>query len=335
QHLELDMPGLDEVLLYEDRSVAERGLRDPLASGDRVLQPFLVLDNLHPDAPAPGACLHDDRVSDRLCDLLCIVDAADAAVRARQDRDAGLFHHLLAADLRSHRFDRLPPWPDKSNALVKAELRKPVVLGQEPVARVDRLGAALLRNIEDPLHVQVALRRVGLADMECLVCILYVECILVGVRINRYGLDIELTAGPHYPYCNLPAVGYQEFLKKFHWTTSRTSPFWTTSPVSTKISVTLPSTGLWIGFSIFMASSTMSGSPFFTRLPRLTSTWRTMPCILLLIPPAYSPRGIFACGVTPATSTLLPPTEMILTEKTSPSTSTSIMPGIPVSALGD
>ena len=78
------------------------------------------------------------------------------------------------------------------------------------------LGTAFLGDIDDPLHVQVTLGRVGIADMKRLVRILDMEGIFIGSRIDCHGLNAKLPACAHDPDGNFTAVGDQQFLKIFH-----------------------------------------------------------------------------------------------------------------------
>ena len=71
---------------------------------------------------------------------------------------------------------------DKDYVLVEAESWRTGILGKETVSRVDRPRHRFFCDVDDPLHVEVTLRRVGLADMESLVCIFYVERVFVGVE---------------------------------------------------------------------------------------------------------------------------------------------------------
>ena len=62
------------------------------------------------------------------------------------------------------------------------------VLGQEPVARVHRVGAGLRRRVEDLADVEVRLRRRAAPEGEGLVGELHVQCVAIGIGVHRHGL---------------------------------------------------------------------------------------------------------------------------------------------------
>ena len=97
--LNLDMARFCEVLLDEDRRVAESGSCDPHPPLDRLFKPLLALDDVHADTAAARARLHDHRVTDIGGNLLCFIECGDALGRAGEDRDARLTHHPFRSDL--------------------------------------------------------------------------------------------------------------------------------------------------------------------------------------------------------------------------------------------
>src|SRR5262247_2939653 len=65
--------------------------------------------------------------------------------------------------------------------------------------------------------------------------------------------------------------------------TATTSPSWTVCPSCTLISLTAPARGASTGISIFIDSSTITGSPACTRSPAFVVTWKTTPVMCALI----------------------------------------------------
>ena len=68
------------------------------------------------------------------------------------------------------------------------------VLGQEPVAGMDRLGSGLLRHLDDPLDVQVALGGRRRAEQVRLVGVADVRRVAVGLGVDADGGDPHLLA---------------------------------------------------------------------------------------------------------------------------------------------
>src|SRR5256714_2014144 len=74
--------------------------------------------------------------------------------------------------------------------------------------------------------------------------------------------------------------------------TTKVSPSCTVCPSRTRISFTAPARGASTGISIFMDSSTITGSPAATLSPTLAVTWKTTPVICALISSAME-RSLF------------------------------------------
>ena len=75
------------------------------------------------------------------------------------DGDIGLVHDFLGGGLDAHVPDGRGGRPHEDDAGLLAEVGELDVLGEEPVARMDGLRAGPLGNLDDPLLLQVALKR--------------------------------------------------------------------------------------------------------------------------------------------------------------------------------
>ena len=124
--------------------------------------------------------------------------------------------------------------PDELDVAGLADLGEVRALGQEPVARVDRVGAGDLRRADDRRHVEVALGRPRRPDADVLVGEPDVQRVLVGLRVDGHGLDAHLPARQDDAQRDLAAVRDQDLLE--HHVTlmaNRRSPYWTGWPFST------------------------------------------------------------------------------------------------------
>ena len=90
--------------------------------------------------------------------------------------------------------------------MLLAQVRKRRVLGEETVARVDRLRLRCDRRADDALLIQVAVLRRGLADADGLVCERHMDGFRIRLRIDRDGADAHLLAGADDAHRDLPAV---------------------------------------------------------------------------------------------------------------------------------
>ena len=75
---------------------------------------------------------------------------------------------------------------------------------------MDRLGAAALRGLEDPLDREVRLARRRRPDRVCLVGEPHVERLAVRFGIDRYRGDSHLATRADHPDRDLAAIGDQE-----------------------------------------------------------------------------------------------------------------------------
>src|SRR5438132_315610 len=109
-------------------------------------------------ATAPAGVLHGARAAALAHhDLEGLLAAPDRLGRARHDRHARRAHQLARAGLRAHPLDRAGRRADEGDPLALAGRRECRVLGQEAVARMDRLGVRAPGHVQDLLHVEVVL----------------------------------------------------------------------------------------------------------------------------------------------------------------------------------
>ena len=123
-----------------------------LARRQRGLEVGRRVDDAHALAAAAGAGLDQHRIADRRRPAACRnAGVLVVAVVAGHQRHAGLLHQRLRRRLRAHGADRGGRRADEDDAGRRAGVGEVGVLGQEAVAGMDRLGAGLLRGVEDPV----------------------------------------------------------------------------------------------------------------------------------------------------------------------------------------
>ena len=213
EHLDLDVARVLEVALDVDPVVGE----ELLAFARGALEGLLELVRGHRDpealaAPAPRR-LAGDRVAGFLGLLAGGLDVVGGLGRAGHDRHAGLGHDLACPRLRAHRFDRLRRRADEDDAGLGAGLGEVGVLGEESVAGVNRLGARLLRRLDDLGDVEVAFRRHGGADQERLVGLADVRGVAVDLRVDGDRADPHLLQRARDADRDLAAVCDQNLLE--------------------------------------------------------------------------------------------------------------------------
>ena len=89
-----------------------------------------------------------------------------------------------------------------------------LVLREESVPRMDRLGVGLPRNLKDLIDREIALARRRRPNEIGLVRPAHVQAVAVGLRIHCHGPQSKLRAGTQNPDRDLAAVGDQDFSKR-------------------------------------------------------------------------------------------------------------------------
>ena len=186
------MPRPFDVALREHRVVPERRLCLPPRRGECVAELGRGANDAHPAPASPRCGLQDQRVAE----LLRL---------ARLDhRNTGLAGDPLRLELVAGRFERSGrrPDPDEPGRLDgPCEVR---VLGEEAVARVDRVGTGRCGGANVLPGVEVR------GDLDGLVGRARVQRALVVRRSDRDGGDSELTACPKDAQRNFAAVRDQQ-----------------------------------------------------------------------------------------------------------------------------
>ena len=206
-HLRLDVARLVQVALDEALAAAER--RDGFA-GRRLEQLGDLLDgagHLHAAAAAAERRLDRDRHAVLLGERDDLVGVLDRVRGAGHQRRLGAGGDVARGDLVAEVADRLRAGPDPDQACVDDRLREIGVLRKESVARVDRVGAGLLRGVEQLAEVEVGLRRGLAAEREGLVGEPYVRRVGVGFGVHGHACKPGILGCPDHPDRDLPAIG--------------------------------------------------------------------------------------------------------------------------------
>ena len=132
---------------------------------------------------------------------------------AGHDRRAAALGGEPARDLVAHLVDRRRRRADERHAHVGDRAGEVGVLGEEAVAGVDAVGAAVADRVEDGVGVEVALGRGLPAERERLVGEPDVQRVAIELGVDRDGLDAELASGADDAHGDLAAVGDQDLLQ--------------------------------------------------------------------------------------------------------------------------
>ena len=200
QELDLDVPGREDLPLEVDRAVAEgsRGLVRAGGEGRRkVLRRY---DPAHPPATPAGRGLDEQReadaqrVLDDRRDLIRPIDGRRLEGPGNH-RDARRDGRPAGGELVTECGDRPVVGPDEGEPGRSDRLGEGGSFRQEAVARVDGVGAAGQRRLDDEVSAEVAVRSRRRSEPDGGVGRSDVQCLAIRVAVDRDGGDPQLVTG--------------------------------------------------------------------------------------------------------------------------------------------
>ena len=155
EDLHLDVLGARDVLLQEDRGIAEGALGLALRLVEQSGQFRLLLHHPHAAAAATEGGLDDEREPDFLRLLERQAAIGDGLVRAGKDGNLDAHGHGAGRGLVAHHVQQLGSRADKGDALAGAGAGKGGILGEESISRMNGVDALFLGHGHDALDVQI------------------------------------------------------------------------------------------------------------------------------------------------------------------------------------
>jgi hypothetical protein len=213
QDLDLDVARAHDGLLEEHRRVAEGAVGLAHRLFERGAQLLLGVDAAHPSAAAAGDRLGEDGEADLLgpAEQLLDVPRGGCGLQNRNARRDGVF---LGRDLVARHLEHLRRRTDERDARVGGCLGKVRVLGEEAVARVDRVRSGLVRYPDDLRDIQVGADGMpDLADLVGLIGLEPVHGVPVLVREDGDRLGSQLECGAKCTNSNLATIGHEDLLE--------------------------------------------------------------------------------------------------------------------------
>jgi len=215
QHLHLDVPRTDNKLFHEDGIVAECRTRFAAGLVQRGSELYLFLHDTHALAATAGGGLEQDGIADFPRVRGGFLHVARKRRCAGHDRHVGFLHQLARLQLVAHRPHGRRRRSDERQTGVDDRLCEVRVLGEEAVARMDRVGTAFLRRVDDVVDDEVRLGRRRRPDRVGLVGEADVQRLAIRVGVDRDRADTHLAAGAMDPDGDLAAVGDQHLAKRW------------------------------------------------------------------------------------------------------------------------
>ena len=211
QHLRFDVARLVQELLDKAFAPAKGG--DGFAHGGVKQLSYFVHapGDLHAAPATAKSRLDDDGQAVLLGKGQNLAGVLHRVGRAHHQRCADLERNLaclhLVAELGNGGRRRANP----GQAGVNHGLGKALVLGQKSVAGMDRVGAALLGDLQQLGDVQVGIGRPVTIQAISLVSHARVQRVNVGIGIHRHRLHAVVGTGAHDAHGDLATVGDQNF----------------------------------------------------------------------------------------------------------------------------
>ena len=219
--LDLDVAVLVEPLLEIERVVPEGGLRLGPADAHGRFELAAGPDHPHALAAAPGRGLDQDRVADPLGLVERVHLVAEHPLRAGDRRQALGAQQLAGRRLAGEALEDGRRRADERQPVGRDDLGEAVVLGQEPVARVDRVAPGDEGGRDDGRRRQVRPAGIGRADADRLVGELDGQRFAVGLAVGDDRLDAELAAAAQDPQRDLAAIGDEDLAEHLRPPTGR------------------------------------------------------------------------------------------------------------------
>src|SRR5687768_15235358 len=157
EDLDLDVSRPLEILLHVHVGDAECTLSFEARGFVRVLQLAFIPADAHAPATAAGGRLENHREADRLRDLERVSRGTDRTIAARDDWNAGFLRGLAGFRLVTHEPHHFGCRPDERELTLVYDLGEVRILGEKPVAGMNRIGASDLCCGDDAGDTEVAL----------------------------------------------------------------------------------------------------------------------------------------------------------------------------------
>jgi len=216
EDLDLDMLGVLDVALQENRRVAEGGPGLAGGAGKTFKELLLVPGHAHAATATAGRCLDDDRIAIVLGKPEGLLLFLDGVLRPWNDLHTRSHGSLAAGHLVPEGTHHVGAGADECYARCLAALGKLGILREEAVTGMDGIHIRLDGQGDDLVNPQVGVDGcLPLADQIRLVRLVAMQRKLVLFRVYCHGADAELGAGTEYADGDLAAVCRHYFSESF------------------------------------------------------------------------------------------------------------------------
>src|SRR5882757_1477185 len=160
---------------------------------------WLIMRSAHPAAAAAGSRLNHHRVTKLLCDFHRLILCLNDSIATGRYRYAGFACSRASSVLVAHRLHRTRGRADELDIAAFADLHEMRILGEEPIAGMNRVNIADLGGAHDPINFQITFKAGRRTDADRFISELDVQRINVCFRIDCEGANAEFLTGANHP----------------------------------------------------------------------------------------------------------------------------------------
>src|SRR5262245_23997265 len=211
--LEFNVARINDELFQIHLIVSKCFLRLMARAMESGFTAWLIMRSAHPATAAATGRLDHHRVAQLLCDFHRFIFCLNDSITSRRYRHTGFACSRTRGVLVTHRLHRTRGRPYELDVAALADLYEMRVLGEEPVAWMDRIYVADLGRAHDPIDSQITLKAGSRTDANCFIGKLDVQRIDVGFRIDCERANAEFLTGANHPQRDFSAISNQNFLE--------------------------------------------------------------------------------------------------------------------------
>ena len=211
--LKFNVVRIDDELFQIHLIVSKCFLRLMTRAMESGFKARFIMRSAHPASAAAGGRFNHHRVTELLCDFHRLVLCLNDSIAAGRYRHAGFACSRTSSVLVAHGLHRTRGRPDELDIAAFADLHEMRVLGEEPIAGMNRINIADLGRAHDPIDFQITFEAGRRADADRFIGELDVQRIDVCFRIDRERANAEFLAGANDPQRDLSAISNQNFLE--------------------------------------------------------------------------------------------------------------------------
>ena len=210
KHLNLHMTRLQHVLLHQHARVAKGGQCLALRRLQALDQLRFAFRHLHAFAATAGGGLEQHRVADMGAGGAEGFQVLGFAVVTRYQRHPGFFHQGFGGGFAAHGVDGAGRRAKKHQPGSFDGAGKAGVFREKTVTRVNCLGTAGLGCRDNLVYQQVAVSRLGTAEVDRDIRFTHMPGMAVDGTVYRHGSQAHGLGGTHHAAGDFAAVGHQK-----------------------------------------------------------------------------------------------------------------------------